>query len=290
MPPAGEIEVHLRGPQAHGAVVQHVDVGLVTRRQEATVVQADGLGRRPRLLVDQRLQRDPAGRPVPAPPLEQGGGEADVADRADVGAAIGEAGHGGGVDDLLPDGVEVASPVVQDRHVEKAGAVAPGEDVVGQLGRVPSLPLGSGLDRGARIGLVVGWVAELEHELEPAGQTGSQHRGVTVDPELIEDPSLHLGLGHRRHPLGVGQRGQLPVELGTHERAERGLMAEEQADGPGPDLAPHRHPGSGGGCAPVEQFPATGRGWSCSGRSTSTGVGPTRPPSGGTGRTRRRGR
>ena len=56
---------------------------------------------------------------VAAPEREQRGREAGVADRADVGAAVGEADDGVRVGEHLADRVEVAVAVVEERHVEE---------------------------------------------------------------------------------------------------------------------------------------------------------------------------
>ena len=92
-------------------------------RQQAAVEQADRLGRRPGLLVHEQLDRQAAVRAVAAPPLQQRRREADVADRADVGAAVGQPDDRRRVGELLADGVERAVDVVQRRQVQHRPAV-----------------------------------------------------------------------------------------------------------------------------------------------------------------------
>ena len=77
------------GMQRESVEIDHVDVGLVARCQQSSVHEADGLRCRPGLFRNNGFERDTAVGSVAAPPLHQGGGEADIADGADVRAAVG---------------------------------------------------------------------------------------------------------------------------------------------------------------------------------------------------------
>ena len=67
---------------------------LVARSNQATVEEADGLGRGARLLADDRLERDSIARSIAAPPLHQGRRKAAIAHDADVGTTIRKARNG----------------------------------------------------------------------------------------------------------------------------------------------------------------------------------------------------
>ena len=94
-------------------------------------------------LATTSARRAAAAAAVPPPVREQRRREAAVADRADVGAAVAEAGHRVRVGEHLADRVEVAVDVVEDRDVEQRPPLVLEEQVVGHLDRRPPLALGA---------------------------------------------------------------------------------------------------------------------------------------------------
>ena len=72
--------------------VDHVEVGAVAGGDHATIQQPDGAGGVATVALHEEGERDPVVVPVAPPVGEQGGREAAVADRADVGAAVAQTG------------------------------------------------------------------------------------------------------------------------------------------------------------------------------------------------------
>jgi hypothetical protein len=93
-PTSRQVVDHLGPLQGKRIEVDDVDVGLVSRRQQAAIIQAIGRRRAARLLGHQELQRQlrPA-RAVAAPQRQQRGRRGGIADHADMRAAIGDAQH-----------------------------------------------------------------------------------------------------------------------------------------------------------------------------------------------------
>src|SRR5207302_41659 len=106
--------------QGEAVEVDDVEVGLPARGQHPPVGEANGPGGGPGLALDQPLDGEPALRAPDTPVGQQEGRESAVADRADVGTTVGQAGDGVGVDQHLPGLVEVAGDVVGEREVEQA--------------------------------------------------------------------------------------------------------------------------------------------------------------------------
>ncbi len=110
--------------ESEAVEVDHVQIGAVPRGEHATVQQSDGAGGVAAVALHEERQRDPVVVAITAPVLQQRRGEAPVADRADVGAAVAEARHGVRVDEHLVAAVEIAVDVVEERQVDEALAVA----------------------------------------------------------------------------------------------------------------------------------------------------------------------
>ena len=81
--------------------------------------------------------------------------------------------------------------------------------------------------------LVVGRVAELEDAVEREGQAGGVGHSAT-------SRSRAAGSDRCRHLLGQRQRRHRPVRGGAPQRVHRALQAEQDADGSGRHLGPHR--------------------------------------------------
>ena len=183
----GEVELEARRVQAQGLEVDDVDVGPVAGREHAAVVAGRRCGPCPgtgRCTTNGEVELLAPGA-VAAPVGEQGGGEAGVADRADVGAAVGEAGHRVRVGQHLAGGVEVAVGVVEDR----ACRAAPGRrrPAAGRRrGRPARAPArgGPGGDAVLRRRLVVGRVAEHEQAVEAARRAAGANSGHSARMRL----------------------------------------------------------------------------------------------------------
>ena len=124
MSSGGKVGHHFGSPHPYRRLIDHVEIGPVAGRHNAAVEEADRLGGGTALAGHQERQVDPAPGAVPAPVGQQRGRKAGVRNCADVGAAVGKAGHGVRVGQHLADRVEVAGPVVHHRRVEERGAVA----------------------------------------------------------------------------------------------------------------------------------------------------------------------
>ena len=208
--------------------------------EHAAVEQPDRGGGVAALLADQVLEVEASGVPVAPPVGEQERREAGVADRAHVGAAVGEARDGVRVGEHLPNRLQVALGVVQERQVEQGVATALDHPVVG-----PGLGCHAGPGRvggdavvGAR--LVVGRVGEQEQALGAAEQAaaGGARRGEHTVP------------GSRIRQVGDPLRQRQQVDGGhlrqPDERVHRAVEAEQQAHGSGrrPGPASRDRPGS----------------------------------------------
>ena len=88
------------------------------------------------LLLHHPFERQPlAAGPVPGPVGQHERGLRGVADDAAVGAAVGQTGHGPGMQQHLAGRLEVAVGVVEDRDVEQPVAVVVEHGLVGDLER-----------------------------------------------------------------------------------------------------------------------------------------------------------
>ena len=117
------------------------------------VEQANRLRRRPALPLHDPLGVEPdAFGAVPAPVREQGGGEAGVADRAHMGAAVAQARNGVRMGEQLGGGVEVAVEVVEDRPVQQRLAAVAEQEVEEQSSAGVARACGPGGDAVGRAG------------------------------------------------------------------------------------------------------------------------------------------
>ena len=231
----------LRLVEAEAVEVDHVEVGAVAGREHAAVRQSDGAGGVAAVALHEERERDPIVVPVAAPVLQQRCGEAPVADRADVGAAVAEARHGVRVDEHLVAAVEIAVDVVEERQVDEAFALV-GEHHVERefLGR-HARPGGAGTDRIGELRFVVGLVEHLEQQVEAADERTAK---LVARPLVgrLQHPRPHVGIAQQRHPFGERAVGDLPVGGDGHERVERALQSQDQAHRTWRDLAGHREP------------------------------------------------
>jgi hypothetical protein len=88
----GQVVAHLGAAGGEVLEVDEVDVGPVAGGEHAPVEQPDGAGGVAGVLLHEVGQLEPAPVAVAAPQGEQRGGEAGVADGADVGPAVAQAG------------------------------------------------------------------------------------------------------------------------------------------------------------------------------------------------------
>ena len=124
----GQVERHARQPEGEAVEVDDVEVGAHAGRHQAAVAKAEQLGGLARLAVDDVLERElRAPPPVAGPVGEHERGRAAVADRAAVGAGVGEAHPRVRVLRGLVGHRQVAVAVVEERRVDHAVAVLAGE-------------------------------------------------------------------------------------------------------------------------------------------------------------------
>ena len=115
----------LGSPRGEVLEIDHVHVGAIAGREHAPVEETDGASGVARLALHREGKVEPAALAVARPERQQRRGEARVADRAHVRAAVGETDHGVGVREHLAGRVEVAVAVVEGRQVqERLPAVA----------------------------------------------------------------------------------------------------------------------------------------------------------------------
>ena len=124
-PAGGEIGDQVGRPQREPLEVDHVEVGEVAGRHDTAIDPADVASRSLRLVVDDRLEREPlTPSAVPRPVRDRRGRERPVADRVAVRACVGEPEHRMRRRQHLVHVVEVAAGVVHQRDVEQPTPVA----------------------------------------------------------------------------------------------------------------------------------------------------------------------
>jgi hypothetical protein len=236
----GQVVAHLGTAGGQVVEVDEVDVGPVAGGEHAPVEQADRAGGVAGVLLHQVRQLETAPVAVAAPQREQRGGEAGVADRADVGAAVAQAGHGVGVGEHLAGRVEVAFEVVQERCVEEGVSLVGDQVVVDEVEDVDALAIGPPGEAVVGVRLVVRRVVEGVDAVEGVEQAALAPRLGPVGAGRLEEPFAERRGGEHRHLLGQRPPGDLAVDGVGEERVERALQAEQQAHRPRGDLGAHR--------------------------------------------------
>ena len=120
----GQVPHHFRGTHVEIVEINHVEVRLHPRGDDASVVQVHRPRGVMRLVSHQRRQVDAlAAVAVAAPVREQRGDEAGVADGADMRPAVAQPHHGVLMQDHLAAAVEVVVLVVGEWRIENVPAV-----------------------------------------------------------------------------------------------------------------------------------------------------------------------
>lgn len=155
--------------------------------------------------------------------------------RPDVCTAVGQPGDRVVGHEHLAHRLQRAVAVVLEGVVEEGTTVVTGHEVVGELVRVAPVATSACCDRIGGIGLVLGWVTELEGPLEGAIEEAAE---AFVGP-LGEQAVAHVGPCQRGEPLVEREGGELAPRGVRHERVQRRREAEEHTDRPAADLRAH---------------------------------------------------
>ena len=257
-PPArGQVVGHLRRAQRQPLQVDHVDVALEPRGEQAAVVQAEELRGQPGLPAHDVLERQRRSARAALHPVRQHeGGHTAVADGAAVGAGVRQPEQRARVLVERAQQVEVAVGVVEEREVEHP---AGRQVVVGELLRARAAA--GGARREALLGarLVVVGVSDEEHLVEARGDEPREL--AHVERGLGEQLRARLGPAQRGPALLGRQVEQLEIARVQRERVRGGLDAHDDADGPARHLREDRQ-ALGGGLVELAEHvaPEGGRG------------------------------
>ena len=165
---------------------------------------------------------------------------------------VADAADGVGVGQHLADHVQAACCVVLEGVQQQGVTVAVRQQVQRQLPRAHAEVRGAGGNRCARVGLVVGHVAELE---------GAGERVVHPLAEAVCGPILHqrttqvLVGAHARGSLRRREVRDLAVRGVVAERVDRDVEPEHHADRPAADLSVRSDACGVGGMNVIEGLP-----------------------------------